>query len=406
MSKNIAFISKYGITPTYGNPTRQFYLSKYFVKKGFNVDLYTSQSSQIKKYEKFKKIYIKEKIDGVNHFLVKGPKINLGFSIKRIISWLIFEVNVLKIILRSKKEQNPDIIIVSSLSILTFITGIILKKKFKAKLIIEVRDIYPLTLIEVGGFKKFNPVILVLSIIEKLGYNNADYIVGTMPNLKEHVYNITNKNITTICIPQGFDHELEKDITFFSRVTLENIKKINKNKFNIIYSGTIGKANAIDVLIETAEKIYYKDKKIHFYIMGEGPLKEKYIDETKHLENLTFLPPIPSIEVYNFLKEFDLLTFMVHNSPVYRYGISFNKSIDYMRSGIPFIYTYEGFPSLKNEKEYCFKTNNKNDNFSKKIIEISKINKDELKKMGDKCIEVVYKNNTFDYLSEKYIELF
>ena len=81
----------------------------------------------------------------------------------------------------------------------------------------EVRDIWPLVIIENGGFSKYNPFVLLLSFVEWLGYNySSDEIVGTVPNLKEHVQNILGKDKHVTCIPMGISNELEisKNSTF------------------------------------------------------------------------------------------------------------------------------------------------------------------------------------------------
>ena len=78
-------------------------------------------------------------------------------------------------------------IIVSSLSILTLLNGLYLKRKYNCKLIFEIRDIWPLSAIEFGGFDKKNIFIKLLKFVEYLGYKYSDHIVGTMPNLGKHV---------------------------------------------------------------------------------------------------------------------------------------------------------------------------------------------------------------------------
>ncbi|SPP31955.1 hypothetical protein ARAF_1623 [Arsenophonus endosymbiont of Aleurodicus floccissimus] len=86
-------------------------------------------------------------------------------------------------------------IIVSSLSLLTIINGLFLKKKYKCKLIFEIRDIWPLTIVEEEKFSKYNPFVQFLSLIEYIGYRYLDAIVGMMPNLIENVDNIVRYNV-------------------------------------------------------------------------------------------------------------------------------------------------------------------------------------------------------------------
>ena len=78
--------------------------------------------------------------------------------------------------------------------------------------IFEIRDIWPLTLTEEGGFSKFNPLIFGLGFIEKLGYKYSDIIVGTMPNLEEHVAEVIGYKRKVSCVPMGLDINKIDDI--------------------------------------------------------------------------------------------------------------------------------------------------------------------------------------------------
>lgn len=402
-NNRILFISKYSVAPIYGNPTRQFYISKNLVNKGYKVSLISSQSSGILKYKKQKSNYTFDNFDGVDLYLLKGKKIKLGFSISRIISWLLFEIRIFKLLKQKKELKEVDYIIVSSLSLLTFLTGAILKRHLSAKLIIEVRDIWPLTLISTGSFSKKNIFIKILSKIENIGYKNANAIIGTMPNLKEHINNklpkLKQKKI--FYIPQGYDISAYQNAEL-SETFLLNKSKIKEIGFNIIYAGTIGKMNKIDEIIQCAKIL--EDYDINFYLMGDGPLKH-YFQSIKS-KNIYFLNSIPKSEVSTFIKMFDLSIFIVDNNPIYKYGISFNKSIDYMVSGIPFVYLYNGYPSLYEEEKYCFKVTGNVKKLASRIIEISQMNKQILLNMGKQGPEIAKKYHSFDNLAELYIKVF
>jgi len=54
--------------------------------------------------------------------------------------------------------------------------------KFNAKLIFEVRDIWPLSVIELGNISSKNPLIKLMSWCEKFAVNKADFIVSTLQN--------------------------------------------------------------------------------------------------------------------------------------------------------------------------------------------------------------------------------
>jgi glycosyltransferase involved in cell wall biosynthesis len=402
--KYIWFISKYAITPAYGNASRQYFLSKYLAKKGFDVTLISSQSSNVKLYKEFKGFFQLEEDSNMKHFLLKGPKITLGFSLLRLWSWILFEWYVLRLALPGNQIKKPDVVIVSSLSLLTFCSGILLKWRYKTKLIIEVRDIWPLTLIEIGRYNKLNPIIIILRFIEKLGYASAEVIVGTMPNLKEHIRNSIKKKVPVYFVPQGYDNEIS--IKALTPASQEKLNQTKSEKFRIIYAGNIGKANKIDLLLDVAAQLMSKKMMVHFYFLGDGPLKIKYKKESAALNNVTFIDSIPSSEISLFLSNFDLLVCPIGNKSIYRFGVSPNKVVDYMCSGRPILFSYNGYPSFVDADKYSFITEAENSKLlTLKIIEIMGIDKQVLNKMGASGIDVVKNNHSFDCLSEKYINI-
>lgn len=178
------------------------------VKEGMNVTLITSRSNGNKNNPVFHCRNQKYNLsEGINIITLNGPIINLGFNVKRIFSWIVFELRLLYWAVFKSKEK-PEVIIVSSLSLLTFLSGVFLKKRFKCKLICEVRDIWPLTIIETKKWSERNLFIRFLSYIERKGYKHADKIIGTMGNLKEHVANVNVEFANKVeYIPTGYDSE-------------------------------------------------------------------------------------------------------------------------------------------------------------------------------------------------------
>ena len=98
-----------------------------------------------------------------------------------------------------KKLDKPDIIIVSSISLLPILYAVFYKISHpKCKFILEIRDIWPLTLIEVGNYSRKNIFIRFLTWIEKLGYRKADYITSLLKGTNEHIVNTIKKTTKNI----------------------------------------------------------------------------------------------------------------------------------------------------------------------------------------------------------------
>ena len=168
MENNVWYISKYANIKEYGADTRQASFCKEFAKAGYNVRLITSNSSHLYNHlPKFKSRYFDEKSNDFSVTWVNTLKYSKATSIKRIFSWLWFDFFVLMMAF-NKRYEKPDVVIASSLSLFTVLTGCFYKKFYKAKFIFEVRDIWPQTLIDLKGFSANHPLIWLLSKIERL----------------------------------------------------------------------------------------------------------------------------------------------------------------------------------------------------------------------------------------------
>lgn len=342
----IWYISKYVAPPNYTRVgTRGFFILKEFVKLGHDATLFTSDSNHLATPPALSSATKDEIIDGVKIRWIKTKKYSGVHSLSRVISWLSFDYNFF----RNRKSDKPDVIIVSSLSLTTIIIGLILKLLYDCKFVFEVRDIWPLFLCETGGYSKYNPAIFCLRLLEKLGYRYSDLIVGTMPNLAQHVTESIKTKKKVLCIPHGVDHSMTqidpKDSSFGYKKYLAGAEK-----FVVCYAGSMGEDNALETLIAAAKELETVSV-IQFLLIGDGEMKPYYEQLASGSKNIVFTGMLPKIEVTQILKSVDILYFATHSNALSKYGQSLNKMIDYMAAGKIILGSYSGFPSMINEAE-------------------------------------------------------
>ena len=131
--------------------TRHIYLSREMVKKGNDVTLYLSDSNhQLKQLPN----EYSQNIDGIKVNWIKTVKYQKAYGIRRILSWFDFEFKLRK---ELKKQAHVDVVIISSLSLLSIFNGIYIKKKHRSKLVFEIRDIWPLVLRRISTITRLNP---------------------------------------------------------------------------------------------------------------------------------------------------------------------------------------------------------------------------------------------------------
>jgi glycosyltransferase involved in cell wall biosynthesis len=348
MAKCLWYISKYVAPPSSTNPGgRGFLLMQQLARLGHRAVVITSDASQLYEVPELDAPFFREERGGVEFHWVRTLKFKAAKSVLRILSFIDFEWRLLR--MPKRDLPRPDAIVVSSLSLLTILNGLLLRRKYRCRLVFEIRDIWPLTLTEEGGYSPRNPLIMVLGWVERLGYRAADAIIGTMPNLGEHVREIVGVDRPVHCIPMGVLPGADRDAEPLPDAFVRT-HGIPSGKFLVVYAGTIGITNALDPFFECAQALQQRPD-IHFLCLGDGDMRAGFMQRFGHLPNLTFVAKVPRSMVASVLAQADLLYLSAHRSRVWRYGQSLNKVIDYMCSGKPIVASYTGYPSMINEAD-------------------------------------------------------
>lgn len=398
------FISKYSRTPKDGElPARSFSLLRAMARKGIDCTLLMAGHDPLVKSVFSVHSSPPTIIDSVRVISLSALRYGYSSSPARVLGWLQFEVKLLWYCLVQSRVR-PDVIVASSLSLLSVLSGVFLKRRFSCPLVFEVRDIWPLILIKNAGFRASNPLISLMSWIERLGYKEADYIVGTMPNLEEHVANILGYKKRVHCIPMGVPEELLSDDNEGAGVVLK--PEFPSAQFVVTHAGSIGMDNALDVLISAARRLK-EDQRFAFFIIGSGAMAPKYRAMCSDLKNVVFSDPVPSRCLQPILRRSTVLYFSAHDSEVLRYGQSLNKLVDYMMSGRPIIGSYSGFPSMINESG-CGDFVSAGDSvaLADKFKEWANLPVDELTRRGELGRTWIQSNRSYDRLASSYLSIF
>lgn len=332
---NIWLINYYSYPPGKSNWRRHFDLGKEIVKRGFNLDIIGSSFIHDRKeqiLEKFEESRI-ESYSGVNYHILKG--ISYNTTIKRILSMIEF---MFKVIFYQKNIKNkPNIIYCSCPHPFNGLAALYLSKKYKVPLILEIRDLWPETWVEMGAITKKSFIYKIFFKIEKILYKNSSKIITLMPDAYKYIEKLGVTREKIEYVSNGID--LVEFDSFYNK-EIKKEEELKKGKFNITYTGAHGVANCLDTILEVAEElIEYTD--IKFHLIGEGPEKEKLKKNSKEkgLSNIEFYNPISKNKIPNILKNSDALIVIAKKSPLYKYGISFNKIFEYMASGRPIIFS-------------------------------------------------------------------
>ena len=400
---NILIINHYAGSIKRGFEYRPYYFGKEFLKRGHNVFIICSSYSHLRKDNpRMNKKISRETFEGLHYYWIRTPRYS-GNGVKRALNIISFVFGVYSHIHLFIKEVNPDVIVASSTYPLDIFPASKMAKLNKAKLIFEVHDLWPLTPIELGGMNRNHPFIKLLQIGEDYAYKNSDKIISILPKAKEYMVQHGMNPEKFHFIPNGIDlSEWEKN----NDLPVEHINIIsdlkNKKMFLVGYAGSIGLANALEFLIDSADIL--KNKPVSFLIVGRGPEKNKLMEKAKNLKNIYFLPPVIKTSVANFLNLMDVLYIGFLDKPIYRFGVGTNKIYEYMMAGKPIIQSQKAGNDLIEENKCGISVKPEDPaQIAEAVMTLYNMNEEDRKSLGKNGREYVTRNHNFSALAEKFL---
>lgn len=328
----ILILNHYAVTPESPWGTRHFELARYLSKKRHKVTIIASMFHHLERTipSRFRgKRLFEEEIDGVKMLWVYSHPYSKN-DLWRIVNFLDFGV---KSFLAGLKLPRQDIVLASSPHLLTGISGYLLSIIKRSSFVFEVRDLWPETLIVLGGLKN-KPLIWLLEKVEKFLYDKARKIIVLTKGIEERLLQRKIHREKISFIPNGVDLE-----TF---VEIKGRKVTRKrydftDKFICMYAGAHGLANALDVIIQTA-KILQNYPEIFFVLLGDGPEKNRLMDLVResNLSNVLFKDPVSKKEMPDLLASSDVTIATLAKVDLFK-GARPNKLFDYMASERPLI---------------------------------------------------------------------
>lgn len=327
----------------YGMEFRPYYMAKEWIKLGHNVTFIGASYSHLR-YEQpnVQSDFFEEDIEGIRYIWIKTPVYTSAY--KRIMNMLIFVYKLFKNAKKIAQRISPDCVIASSTYPFDIYPSKKIAKKSNAKLIFEVHDLWPLSPMEIGGYSKWHPFILLMQKAENDAYRFSDKVVSLLWNAKEHMTKHGLQAEKFVCIPNGYNKsEWFENENIIPREHCELFQKLkSENKIVIGFSGGLAASGSLDTLIHAAA-LLKKSVNLVFVFVGKGPEKKSLEDIvlSNKLENIYFLPAVNKKQVAAVISNFDIAYIGGVHSILHQYGTSANKLTDYMLSSLPILFSVD-----------------------------------------------------------------
>jgi hypothetical protein len=397
LHKSVWIINDYAGSPSHGMEYRHYYLGKELVKLGYCVTIISASYSHLfKRQPNVTGDFTHEKIDGINFLWVKVNDYGKSHDKRRVLKWLLFSYRLLK--LPVSELIRPDLIVVSPMAVFPILPAYRWAKKMDSRLAFEVKDIWPLSLMEIGGYSSNHPFIMFMRWFEYFALKNADVIISNLPNYGQYIKDSGfDRNFTYI--PNGVDLA---EVRYPQKLDDDIASQLENNKFVVGYVGTVGAANALQSLLEAA-KLLVNNSDIVFVIVGDGQEKKRLMELSVNIPNVLFLPAIPKVQVQSMLAFFDICYIGLKKEKLFEYGVSPNKIFDYMYSGKPILHSISTKKGLVARASCGVSVEAENPRaIAGGVFKLFSLSDSERELLGENGKQYVIEHHTYDKLALKY----
>lgn len=346
--KRVWFVCHYSMPPEYEQRIKTQMYAHFLGEMGIDCTVFSASTIHNTDINliKGKELYIERQYDDLKFVHIRCS----GYTktdLKRIINMEQFAYRFRKV---AEKFEPPDVI-VSDTYCISYKPIYRYCKRHKIPFVVDVRDLWPQSIVEYLHISEKNPVIRLMYNMERNMYIHADRIVFSIDGGYDY---IQDRNLEKL-IPK------EKVFFIQNGVNLEEFKKNrdtykiedkdldDSDTFKVVYAGSIRKVNNLGLLLDAAKEV--KNNRVKFLIWGTGDeleeLKARITDEK--INNVIFKGYVEKKYIAYITSKADLNLIHNHPSELFKYGISFNKLFDYLASGKP---TLSTFPCKYNPAVY------------------------------------------------------
>lgn len=401
---NILMISHYAGAPQYGMEFRSYYMAREWVRMGHRVTVVGAAFSHLRKVQP---PVGHETLEGINYLWLPTTHYE-GNGIKRVLSMFQFCCQVYKHS-RELIDFKPDIVIASSVYTFDLYPCHYIARRTGAKLVYEVHDLWPLSVITIGGYSRKHPFILMLQHCENYAYRHCDMVVSILDKAFPHMQRHGLSEDRFCCVPNGYLKEEWENIDNISipKEHEELLTRLHQEgKIIVGFAGGHTQSTAMDVLLDAAGLLKERSN-LAFVLVGNGPQKAELVTkaQSENLSNVFFLPPIDKNCIPKLLQQFDICYAGGIHSTLHRYGTSFNKIIDYMLAAKPIVKSVDE-PGCEVERVGCgIQVEAENaSQVRDAIVTLANMSEEERENMGAKGQKYATENLEYHALSQQFID--
>jgi glycosyltransferase involved in cell wall biosynthesis len=335
-ARSVWILNHYAHPPDAPGGTRHYELARRLVERGYDVTIMASVFHHATRERRFSdaRHARTETIHGVRFVWIESRTSYRANDASRV-------TNMVEYALRAwwggrrrfaGEVPRPDVVIGSSPHLLAALAASRLACRFRVPFVLEIRDLWPETIVQMGVLSRRHPTVVALRALERFLYRRATRIVSLLPSIGEYLRPLHVADGKVAIIPNGVDVN-----AFACPPPHETVGPLR-----VVYVGAHGPANGLANVVDAAERLTSTElAQFHFY--GDGSEKAALVRRVARssLGNALFHDPVPKKDVPAVLCSADVLLLHYARIGIGRFGISPNKLSEYMASGRPVLFAHE-----------------------------------------------------------------
>ena len=256
-------------------------------------------------------------------------------AVQRMANYLSFSLSAG--VLGPRLTQRPDVIYVYNLVTLAPAWRR-LRRRHRCAVVLDVQDLWPESVAASGMLG--NPLLnRMLGRWCRSAYANPERLTALSPGFKRHLAG-TGVSPDRIEVIHNWCEELPTARTDAEIRALRREAGF-EGRFNVLFSGTMGRVQALDTVIEAARSLRDSVPGALFSFMGGGVEVERLKERAAGLENVRFLPKRPPAEALALASAADALLVHLKDDPLFAITIP-SKTQAYLYAGRPILMGVRG----------------------------------------------------------------
>lgn len=399
---HVWIVNHFALTPDQPGGTRHFELAKELGNRDIDVTIIGASRQHISNQDHIPSgaKWAREKIEDVRFHWIKTPSSRPGYF-ARVWNNMVFAASVVR--RRGLADiQTPDVVVGTSPDLISALSAYIISRFLGVPFILEVRDVWPLSIVQIGLLSEHHPVVFLLGLVERFLYRRANWIVTLLPGAHKHIAQLGGDKEKITWIPNG--------ITIGKQAAAVASDVGPDGDFVLMYAGSHGNANHLDSLLDAAVllKKQGKHQRLKIRMVGDGPQKQPLMRSARKrgLDFVVFEPAVPKSEIGGVLAEADAFCLVFYSRSIYDFGMSANKLFDYFAAGRPIIMAFDAsYNPVKEADAGVTVPAEDAASLAQAICDLRETSAERRREMGQNAQAYVHENHSMKMLGAEFAEL-